>query len=143
MYPNIAQEMVLSQFVKDFLVSRQHQESSVELTMSETKPLVATSSFDWECKMFGKNKKDREETYRRNQEKTVVANLTKNVYSRDDASEVYPFLYIGNLASRNTKFLTEKNIVLIINGKPLSSISTGQSLVKCACVQIFCKAVSP
>ena len=124
MYPNIAQEMVLSQLVKDFLVSRQPQESSVELTMSETKPLVASRSFDLECKMFGKakGKKDREETHRRNQEKTVVANLTKSVYSRDDASEVYPFLYIGNLASRNTKFLTEKNIVLIINGKLLSCL---------------------
>eukprot|EP00112_Aurelia_sp_Birch-Aquarium-sp1_P021793 Seg595.1 transcript_id=Seg595.1/GoldUCD/mRNA.D3Y31 product="Dual specificity protein phosphatase 18" protein_id=Seg595.1/GoldUCD/D3Y31 len=120
MYPNIAQEMVLSQLAKNFLVSRQPEELSMELTMSETKPLVVTRSFDLECKMFGKSKKDHGESLRRNQEKTVVANLTKKVYSRDDASEVYPFLYIGNLASRNTKFLTEKNVVMIINASNMN-----------------------
>ena len=136
MYPNIAQEIVISQLVKDFLVSKQRGESSLEFTMSETKPLVATRSFDSECKMFGRmSKKDREAAHRRNQEKAVVSNLSKNVYSRDDASEVYPFLYIGNLASRNTKFLTEKDIVLIINGKPLSSSSLSKSFAKCALMQ--------
>lgn len=36
--------------------------------------------------------------------------------SDSDASEILPFLYLGNLASRNSVFLTEKKIAYIVNG---------------------------
>lgn len=43
--------------------------------------------------------------------------------SGNDATEIFPYLYLGGLGNRNTKFLTERKITAIINGGIFAHLS--------------------
>ena len=53
----------------------------------------------------------------KDEEKTNATDVECN--SSYDATEIFPYLYLGGLGNRSTDFLTEKNITGIINGKNL------------------------